>query len=212
MGLFDKLKQFLLAPFSSGGNKRRGSRKKKARSVRRKTLPKKTARTRAVKPSRRRPSQAPNKPLTIQKTAVKRSPKSSKKTAPRKAARVLKKNAPVKAVLRVSKKSAVKAGTAAPRLKASKPAAPSQPGLYVGALTHYFAKVKAAVIPLEETLKVGDKIWIGEPGGEGFRQAVKSLQINRIPIDEGRPGEEVGLEVLRDVRVGDKVFKLKAAG
>lgn len=57
---------------------------------------------------------------------------------------------------------------------------------------------------------MGDKIWIGQPGGEGFKQSVKSLQINRIPIEEGRPGEEVGLEVTKDVQVGDKVYRLKA--
>jgi len=44
-----------------------------------------------------------------------------------------------------------------------------------------------------------------------FRQKVKSLQINSIPIDAGRPGEEVGLLVKENVAAGDKVYKIKTS-
>jgi hypothetical protein len=77
----------------------------------------------------------------------------------------------------------------------------------VGNLTHYFPKVHAAVLKLEEPLDLGDSIVILGKSGK-IRQKVKSMQINRIPIDQGRPGEEIGLEVKSDVSVGDKVYRI----
>jgi hypothetical protein len=44
-----------------------------------------------------------------------------------------------------------------------------------------------------------------------FRQTVGSLQIDRKPITTARPGQDVGLEVMRDVRPGDAVFVIKEA-
>ena len=84
---------------------------------------------------------------------------------------------------------------------------PEIPGEYIGYVTHYFPKVKAAVIKLEKPLSMGDTIVIAGKSGK-IRQKVTSLQINRIPIDEGRAGEEVGLEVKKDVVVGDVVYRL----
>ena len=81
------------------------------------------------------------------------------------------------------------------------------PGIFAGDITHYFPKVRAAVIKLEAPLSLGDRIVIA--GKEGsVRQKVASIQINRIPIHDGRKGEEVGLEVKQDVAVGDKVYKI----
>ncbi len=197
MGLFDKLKKFFFGPLAGKRRKRRKSSSKRrspkgadARPKKKKTpkiAAKKSVRKSAVK-SVRKP-----KPLPAAKKVP---PVSPKKTALKK---TLKKTASLSSAAKTSK---VKSSSPAPQVK--------EPGVYLGSISHYFAKVRAAVIPLEEVLRVGDKIWIGQPGEAGFRQSVKSLQINRIPIEEGRPGEEVGLEVTGDVHVGDKVYRLKA--
>ncbi|PIW62707.1 MAG: hypothetical protein COW13_02490 [Candidatus Omnitrophica bacterium CG12_big_fil_rev_8_21_14_0_65_50_5] len=94
-----------------------------------------------------------------------------------------------------------------PVRKAGAAKAAPLPGVVVGPVTHYFPKVKAAVIKLEKPLSMGDTIVIAGKSGK-IRQKVTSLQINRIPIDEGRAGEEVGLEVKKDVVVGDVVYRL----
>ena len=77
----------------------------------------------------------------------------------------------------------------------------------LGEITHYFPKVNAGVIKVgRKPLKVGDVIWVrGET--TNFKQKINSMQINRIPIDEAKPGEEIGIEMKSWVRAGDQVFQ-----
>jgi len=87
-------------------------------------------------------------------------------------------------------------------------AAPKEPGIRIGEIVHYFPNVHAGVIRVDKTgLRVGDTIVI-EGATTKIKQKVKSLQINRIPIDEAKKGEEVGLEVKKRVRGGDVVYKV----
>lgn len=77
----------------------------------------------------------------------------------------------------------------------------------IGVITHYFSKVGAGVIEISaKELCVGDTIIIKGPTTE-LKQKIKSLQINRIPVDSARKGEEVGIEVKKRVRPGDEVFR-----
>ncbi len=196
MGLFDKLKKFLFGPFKPSRKKR----SKKKRSKRRASSPVRKKSGTSTKTVRKAPSQKPRTPRPLPKKKL----LAGKTLKPALKPVVLKKTSKGSASKPALKKTAPKAGKI---LKS----VPESPGIYLGAITHYFAKVQAAVIPLEETLKVGDKIVIHNAAGPLFKQPVKSIQINRIPIDEGRPGEEVGLEVLKHVSVGDKVYRLKAS-
>jgi hypothetical protein len=75
----------------------------------------------------------------------------------------------------------------------------------LGVVTHYYPKVKAAVLKLKKPLALGEPIWIKGKTTD-FRQTVGSMQIDRVPIPKARPGQEIGLEVLREVRPGDIVF------
>ncbi|MGE5280550.1 MAG: translation elongation factor-like protein [Deltaproteobacteria bacterium] len=75
-------------------------------------------------------------------------------------------------------------------------------------ITHYFPKVRAAVLDVKRPLRIGDPVWIKGKSTD-FRQTVASLQIDRKPVDAVRPGQEAGLEVMRDVRPGDVVSILK---
>ncbi len=195
MGLFDKLKKFLFGPFKPARKKRR-----KKSSSKRVTA----SRTQKKSISKKKKTSGPSA-----KRKIGSAPSAKKQTAA-KSVKPLLAPKPLKKIKGTNNQKAagrrvVRSGAVLPT-KANSEA----PGVYLGVISHYFAKVQAAVIPLEETLKVGDKIVIHNAEGPLFRQAVKSLQINRIPIDEGRPGEEVGLEVVKHVSVGDKVFRLKA--
>lgn len=78
----------------------------------------------------------------------------------------------------------------------------------LGEITHYFPKVKAAVFVCKASLSVGEPIWV-KGQTTNFRQTVSSMQVNRKPIDRAKKGEEIGLEVLRDVRVGDEVYRMQ---
>lgn len=75
----------------------------------------------------------------------------------------------------------------------------------LGVITHYFPKVKAAVVKLKKPLSIGEAIWIKGKSTD-FRQTVGSLQIDRKPIIKARAGQEIGLEVFREVRPGDMIY------
>ena len=78
----------------------------------------------------------------------------------------------------------------------------------LGEITHYFPKVRAAVVKCRKSFAIGDPVWI-KGATTDFRQTVGSIQIDRKPIEKARPGQEIGLEVLRDVRPGDKIYAVK---
>ncbi len=78
----------------------------------------------------------------------------------------------------------------------------------IGEVTHYFSKIGVAVIKLNDTLKIGDKISI-EGATTNFEQTVESMQINKENIEEAKAGQEIGLKVNERAREGDKVYKIE---
>jgi hypothetical protein len=80
-------------------------------------------------------------------------------------------------------------------------------GVLVGAINHYFPKVRAAVIKLKVPLSVGDTIRIKGHTSD-FTESVNSIQIDRVPIDSAKKGQEIGLLVNSRVRQHDLVYKV----
>ena len=81
-------------------------------------------------------------------------------------------------------------------------------GKLIGKVTHYFDKIKVAIIELDGPLNVGDKIRI--IGGEStdFDQVVESMEIEHEKIKKGKKGDSVGVETKEKVREGYKVYKI----
>ena len=77
----------------------------------------------------------------------------------------------------------------------------------VGKITHFYPKISVAVVELEDTLNVGDKISI-EKGEEGFEQVVESMQIEHENIEKAEAGQAIGLKVEQRAKEGAKVFKI----
>jgi len=78
----------------------------------------------------------------------------------------------------------------------------------VGEVTHYFPHVKAAaVLILKDSLKAGDKIYI-KGHTTDFKEKVNSMQLDHLPVEEGKKGQEIGLLVKSRVRIGDSVYKI----
>jgi len=117
-----------------------------------------------------------------------------KKTIKKKASK--KKDLKKKASKKVSKKKSI----------VKVPGAKKKKENVVGKITHYFPKVRAAVIKLEAPLKVGDTIKI-KGHTTNFQQAITSMQIDRVPIDQAKKGQEIGLLVDSRVRQHDIVYK-----
>ncbi|MDH4068328.1 MAG: translation elongation factor-like protein [Dehalococcoidia bacterium] len=81
------------------------------------------------------------------------------------------------------------------------------PDVEIGKVTDFFAKPVVAGIELSGTLRVGDKIHI-KGSTTDMELPVESMQIERVNITEGKPGDLVGIKVLDRVRRGDKVYKV----
>jgi translation elongation factor EF-1alpha len=81
------------------------------------------------------------------------------------------------------------------------------PDVEIGQVTDFFAKPVVAGIELSRTLKIGDKIHI-KGSTTDMTLTVESMQIERVNITEGKPGDLVGIKVADRVRRGDKVYKV----
>lgn len=78
----------------------------------------------------------------------------------------------------------------------------------IGEITHYFAKIKVAVVKVTAIgMKLGDKINIKGNATDHIQQ-VESMQIESVDVKSARKGQLVGLKLRKPVRVGDKVFKI----
>lgn len=77
----------------------------------------------------------------------------------------------------------------------------------IGKVTHFYDKIKVAVVALSATLKKGDKIKIGKED-RFLEQEVKSMQIEHKDLKEAKKGQEIGLKVSGEVKEGDLVFKV----
>jgi len=122
------------------------------------------------------------------------------------AKKTLKKKATKK---RIIKKKAIKQKSVKKVRKALKPkpkAIKKAKKDVLGIITHYFPKVKAAVIKLKAPINVGDKIKF-KGHTTDFTQAITSMQIDRVPIQSAKKGQEIGLLVNSRVRQHDTVSK-----
>lgn len=76
-----------------------------------------------------------------------------------------------------------------------------------GEVSHYFSRVRAAVVLLKIPIAVGDVVRIKGKTTD-FKQKVLSIQIDRQTLEKAVPGDEIGLLVESRVRVGDIVTKV----
>jgi hypothetical protein len=77
----------------------------------------------------------------------------------------------------------------------------------VGKVTHYFPRIGVAVVALSEDLRQGEDIRITGTHTD-FTQKVASMQIEHQTIASAMRGQEIGLKVDRNVKVGDRVLKV----
>ena len=126
--------------------------------------------------------------------------KKRKKSTPKK--RIAKRKIVKKKIL---KKKAIR--RTQPKKKAAKKPKKKSNKKVVGAITHYFPHVRAAVVKVKIPLKVGDSIKI-KGHTTDFTQNVESMQIDRTAIESAKKGQEIGLLVNSRVRRHDIIYKL----
>ncbi len=110
---------------------------------------------------------------------------------------------------KIIKKALPKKKAPAKKAKAKKPVsgAPKIPkNTIIGTVTHYFPKVRAAVVKLKLPIAVGDPIKI-KGHTTDFQQIIVSMQVDHVPVNQAKKGAEIGLEVNSRVRSRDIVYK-----
>ncbi|MGA2670817.1 MAG: translation elongation factor-like protein [Dehalococcoidia bacterium] len=81
------------------------------------------------------------------------------------------------------------------------------PDVEIGKVTEFFARPVVAGVELSGTLKIGDKVHI-KGSTTDMVLTVESMQIERVNITVGKPGDIIGIRVPDRVRRGDKVYKV----
>lgn len=74
-----------------------------------------------------------------------------------------------------------------------------------GTVDHFFDKISVGMIKLTEAVKVGDKIRIKAKAGE-FVHEISSMQIDRVPAQEGKAGDIISVKLDQKVHKGDAVY------
>jgi putative protease len=78
----------------------------------------------------------------------------------------------------------------------------------VGKVTHYYDKIKVAIVELDAKLAVGDTVKFVRGGEDLFEQKVDSIQIEHEQKDSAGKGEVIGMKVDQEVKEGAEVFKV----
>ena len=130
--------------------------------------------------------------------------KAKKKVTKRKPVKSAKK----KILRKVTKKKSIKRKPAKKSISKKRPIAKTKPKEKpVGIITHYFPHVRAAVIKLKAPLLVGSTIKI-KGHTTDFKQTISSMQIDHVPVNQAKIGQEIGLLVDSRVRQHDLVYKV----
>lgn len=79
----------------------------------------------------------------------------------------------------------------------------------MGVVTHYYDKIKVAIIELESALSVGDRIEFVRGGEELFQQDVTSIQVEHENITDAKASDVVGLKTDKEVKEGAEVYKVQ---
>ncbi|MCX5701496.1 MAG: hypothetical protein NTW64_00740 [Candidatus Omnitrophica bacterium] len=136
--------------------------------------------------------------------------KKKKKTSPKKKVtktkkKITKRKVARKAVRKVTKKAIKK--PISKKAAKKKPVSKVTKKDVIGVVTHYFPKVRAAVIKMKAPLSVGDTVKI-KGHTTNLTQNITSMQIDRVPITSAKKGQEIGLLVDSRVRQHDIVCKV----
>jgi len=82
--------------------------------------------------------------------------------------------------------------------------------LRVGEVFHYFPKASVAAIRVTDMpVTVGDTLLFQGPS-TNFDQIVDSLEIDKVKVEQAKPGQSVGIRVRDRARPGDFVYKIVA--
>ena len=78
----------------------------------------------------------------------------------------------------------------------------------IGTVTHYYGKLHVAGVTItDDELHKGDKIHI-KGATSDFDQQVESMELDHEAIEVARPGDQIGLSVVKHAREHDGVYRV----
>lgn len=77
----------------------------------------------------------------------------------------------------------------------------------VGKVSHFFGKINVAIIEVNDTISVGDQIFIKGPTTD-IEQTVDSMEIEHEKVQQAKAGQSIGMKVNTRVRENDIVYKI----
>lgn len=78
----------------------------------------------------------------------------------------------------------------------------------VGKITHFYDKLSVAIIELDDSVSIGDRIKFVHAGKDLFEQTVESIQIEHEKKDTANKGDVIGLKTQQIVKEGTEVYKV----
>ncbi len=69
-------------------------------------------------------------------------------------------------------------------------------GVRLGKVTHYYDRIRVAVLQLERPLAVGDHVQFVKRGYVLFEQEITSMHVNHQSIASAEAGDEVAVRVV----------------
>ncbi len=131
--------------------------------------------------------------------------KKIKKIISSKAKKKVSRPAPKKRAVSAQKKKKASPKIAKKKIvKKAKTAKPKKE-IVIGQVTHYFGKVRVAVVKMKKDVRVGTEV-LYRGATTNFSDAISSMQKDHKDIKIAKKGQTVGVKVKKKVRRGDKVF------
>lgn len=76
----------------------------------------------------------------------------------------------------------------------------------IGVITHFFGKIKVAIVRAKRVLKVGEMVrFLGAT--TNFTMKIASMQYEHESVKQAKKGQEVGIKVGKRVREGDQLYE-----
>ena len=78
----------------------------------------------------------------------------------------------------------------------------------VGKVLQFYSKTSIAIVELDGTLAIHDKIKFVRNGSNLFEQVVESIQVEYKKVDSANRGDVVALKTNEEVQKEDEIFKI----
>lgn len=75
----------------------------------------------------------------------------------------------------------------------------------IGKVNHWYDKAQVAVVKLNGSIKVGDKIKV-KKGDSEFEETVSSMQVNHTAVSSGKKGDEVAIQLSEKTKEGAVIY------